>query len=401
LALLGPFFPLRLDTFGPFLYNTPTLAPEYDKPTSAVALSRVPNVGPVTYRALIDAFGGPAETFAAPYEMLIRVDGVGQETAKEVKAFDGWDEARQEVSDAGKKGISIIALGDPAYPAILAEIYDPPSVLYVTGEAESWPELCVAVVGTRTVSEYGRRATKYIVSGLVEMGVGVISGMARGVDSVAHRAALKAGGFTAAVLGSGADIVYPPESKRLYQDIKTSGFIVSEYPLSTRPDGKNFPRRNRIISGLSHAVIVAEAPRKSGALITAAHALEQNRGVFAVPGGIFAEKSRGALWLLNQGAVAVYDAEQVLEEIAPQVESFWEQREADAGKGETGEPAAIPEDLSADEKGVLGVIADKRVHIDEIGRTLDVDAAKVSRILTILEIKGLIRQLPGKHFVRE
>jgi DNA processing protein len=377
------------------------LAREYDKPIAAIALSRVLNVGPFTYRTLVETFGGPAEALSAPYEMLVRADGVGPETANAIKAFDGWDEARKEVENAGKKGISLITLGDPAYPVILAEIYDPPSVLYVTGEAEKWPELCVAVVGTRTVSDYGRRATKYIVSGLVEMGVGIISGMARGVDSVAHRAALKAGGFTAAVLGSGADIVYPPENKKLYQNIKVSGFVVSEYPLGTRPDGKNFPRRNRIISGLSRAVIVAEAPRKSGALITAAHALEQNRGVFAVPGGIFAEKSRGALWLLNQGAVAVYDSEQVLEEIAPQVELFWEQREADAGKGETREPAAIPVDLSADEKGVLGVIADKRVHIDEIGRTLDVGAAKVSRILTILEIKGLIKQLPGKHFIRE
>jgi DNA processing protein len=364
-------------------------------------LSRVPNVGPVTYRALVDAFGGPAETFASPYEMLLRVDGVGPETAKAIRSFDGWDEASEEIEKIGEKGISLIVLGDPSYPAILAEIYDSPSVLYVIGEASGWPELCVAVVGTRTVSDYGRRATKHIVNGLVEMGVGIISGMARGVDSVAHRAALAAGGFTAAVLGSGVDVVYPPENKKLYEDIKACGFVVSEYSLGTRPDGKNFPRRNRIISGLSRAVIVAEAPRKSGALITAAHALEQNRGVFAVPGGIFAEKSRGALWLLNQGAVAVYDPEQVLEEIAPQIGLFKGQKGQDAGKGKTGEKAAIPEDLSTDEKDVLGVIADKRVHIDEIGRALDLSAAKVSRILTILEIKGFIKQLPGKHFIRE
>jgi DNA processing protein len=374
---------------------------EHDRLAAALALSRVPNVGPVTYRALTDAFGGPAEALAAPYDKLVSVEGVGPETAKAITAFDGWDEVEKEIETAGKKGISLITLGDPAYPAVLAEIYDPPSVLYVTGEAESWPELCVAVVGTRTVSHYGRRATQHLVRGLAEMGVGIVSGMARGVDSVAHKAALDSGGFTAAVLGSGADVVYPPENKRLYEGIKAVGFVVSEYPLGTRPDGKNFPRRNRIISGLSRAVVVAEAPWKSGALITAAHALEQNRGVFAVPGGIFASKSRGALWLLNQGAVALYDPEQVLEEIAPQSELFREPGAPAAEKGDVREAPPLPDDLSDDEKAVMKIVVERPVHIDEIGRALEIDAAAVSRILTILEIKGLVKQLPGKHFVRE
>lgn len=375
------------------------MSQEHDRLAAALALSRVQNVGPVTYRTLTDAFGGPAEALAAPYEELVRVEGVGPETARAITAFDGWGEVEKEIETAEAKGISLIALGDPAYPPVLAEIYDPPSVLYVTGEAESWPELCVAVVGTRAVSHYGRRAAQYLVRGLAEMGVGIVSGMARGVDSVAHKAALDAGGFTAAVLGSGADVIYPPENKRLYGAIKDAGFVVSEYALGTRPDGKNFPRRNRIISGLSRAVVVAEAPGKSGALITAAHALEQNRGVFAVPGGIFASKNRGALWLLNQGAVALYDPEQVLEEIAPQIEAFGEIGAA-AEKGAARE-APLPDDLSDDEKAVLETVAEVPVHIDEIGRALEIDAAAVSRVLTILEIKGLVKQLPGKHFVRE
>jgi DNA processing protein len=333
---------------------------------------------------------------AAPYEELVNVEGVGAETAKAVRGFDGWDEVEKEIEAAEAKGISLIALGDPAYPPVLAEIYDPPSVLYVTGEAEGWPELCVAVVGTRAVSHYGRRATQYLVRGLAEMGVGIVSGMARGVDSIAHKAALDAGGFTAAVLGSGADVIYPPENKRLYEAIKADGFVVSEYPLGTRPDGKNFPRRNRIVSGLSRAAVVAEAPAKSGALITAAHALEQGRGVFAVPGGIFASKNRGALWLLNQGAVALYDPKQVLEEIAPQVEVF-----GAAEKGAVREAPPLPDDLSDDEKAVMEIVADGPVHIDEVGRALGIDAAAVSRVLTILEIKGLVKQLPGKHFIRE
>jgi DNA processing protein len=373
---------------------------EHDKLAAALALSRVPNVGPVTYRALVGFFGGPAETMGASYERLIRVEGVGPETANAIRSFDGWDEVQKEIEAAGEKGISLITLGDPAYPAILAEIYDPPSVLYITGEAESWPELCVAVVGTRTVSDYGRRATRYIVGGLAEMGVGIISGMARGVDSIAHKAALDAGRFTAAVLGSGTDVVYPPENKGLYRDIKALGFIVSEYPLGAKPEANHFPRRNRIISGLSRAVVVAEAPGKSGALITAAHALEQNRGVFAVPGSVFAGKSRGALWLLNQGATAVYDPEQVLEEIAPQIELYHEKGTGSITESPT-ETLPIPDGLPDDEKAVLETLSNKPAQIDEIGRALGMDAPRISRILTFLEINGYVKQLPGKHFVRE
>jgi len=365
---------------------------EVDFFKSYLALSLVPGVGPVTFRRLLAELGSPDAVLGASEARLQEIYGIGPKIARAIAGFDAGDKVERELEKADKIGADIVILEDARYPALLREIYTPPLVLYVKGDIDGMPELNVAVVGTRLVSEYGKKATRYLVNGLAAAGCGIVSGLARGIDSEAHKAALKAGGRTYAVLGCGIDAIYPPENRKLYDSVAASGALISEFPIGTGPEGKNFPRRNRIISGLSQATVVVEAPRQSGATITAAHALEQNRAVFAVPGNIFTEGAMGTNALIARGAYVASSPIDILEVIAPEkVKTTGVEKKAKPPPGM---------ELDEREQAVLDVIGEDRPHIDEIGQALGMDAAALAQLMTVMEIKGIVIRYPGKFFER-
>ncbi len=341
---------------------------------------------------MLEAFGGPAAAFEAKFDGLVALGGIGDERARAVASFDGWKEVEAEMARAEKLGLDYLVWGDDDYPEPLAAIYDPPPVSYYKGALERLTPLAVAAVGTRRPTDYGERATAYICEPLAEARVAVVSGMARGIDACAHRAALKVGGFTVAVLGCGADVVYPPENKGLYEEICANGVVFSEFPPSTRPEAQNFPRRNRIISGLAAGVLVVEAGEASGALITANHAADQGREVFAVPGSIFSPTSDGCRRLIAGGAKAVGSAREVLEEIAPQYAPG------------AGRPRAAPsvalESLGADEQELLKHVAGEPLTADELAARAGWDPARAAGALLALEIVGLVEKLPGNSYRR-
>jgi DNA processing protein len=366
-----------------------------------LALNMVPGVGPVTFRKLLTRFHEPERVFAASAHDLASVEGITQKTIQAIKEFSATKMATEELTKISGLGADIVTLRDERYPKNLLETYDPPPVLYVRGkQLDPADTLKIAIVGSRRGSSYGRMVTKQISRELGEAGVTVVSGMARGIDTCAHLGALEAGAKTIAVLGCGVDKVYPPENKKLFLDIITSGAIISEFPLGTSPDGKNFPRRNRIISGLSLGVVVVEATADSGSLITASHALEQGREVFAVPGNIGMATSRGTNSLIKQGARLIEEAQDILTEVLPQYSGAAKKSSLlTKGSLTTGSPPA-PASLTDAEDGVLQYLSHTPLHIDEISRLARIEIQRVSTILLGLELKGVISQMSGKLFVR-
>jgi DNA processing protein len=292
-----------------------------------------------------------------------------------------------EMERMAKHNVTALTWHDPAYPARLKEIYDLPPVLYVRGELTAADEWCVAAVGTRRPTPYGRQVAEELSYGLAQNSICVVSGLARGIDSIAHRAALDAGGRTLAVLACGLDIVYPPEHAKLALEIAERGALVSDYPPGTQPRGEYFPRRNRIMSGLSLGVLVVEGDFKSGAIITARLALEQDREVFAAPGSIFSVQSRGTNSLIKEGAKLVQGVEDVLGELnltmVPQQIQMKEIMPA-----------------TDTEAGLLRHISREPVHVDEVCRQSGLPIATVSSVLAMLELKGLVRQMGPMSYVR-
>jgi DNA processing protein len=356
-----------------------------------LALNMVPGVGPVTYRNLVARFHDPEHVFGASVQELARVEGIGEKTIRAIKEFPAARLAAEELKKVADVGGSILTFRDPAYPKNLLQIYDPPPLLYVRGAMEHADPPMVAMVGSRRGSFYGRTVTKKISKELATAGVTVVSGMARGIDSAAHLGALEAGKNTVAVFGCGIDVIYPPENKKLFFDIIAHGAVISEFPLSTPPEGKNFPRRNRIISGVSLGVVIVEATTDSGSLITAAHALEQGREVFAVPGNIGMTTSKGTNRLIKQGAKLVEEAQDILTEILPQYDGSL--------PGGLAKKNNLPL-LSNDEDNILQLLSYTPLHIDEISRMSHKEIRLVATILLDLELKGVISQLGGKMFVR-
>jgi DNA processing protein len=293
--------------------------------------------------------------------------------------------------------VALLTFADADYPPLLRWIAEPPPVLYVRGSLQPAHEFAVAVVGSRKPSPYGRMAAQRFSADLVQQGYTVISGLARGIDRVAHESALRAGGQTLAVLGSGINVIYPPENRRLVEQICVNGAVMSEFPLDTKPDRWNFPRRNRIISGLALGTLVVEATIRSGSLHTARHALEQGREVFAIPGRIDAPGSQGTHQLIKQGAKLVETLDDVVEEF-PEIVRRSAQRyrrpESDTL------PAQVAADLSTQEARLLALIPSEETHIDAIIQTSQLPAHVVMSILVTLELRGLVRQFPGKLFVR-
>lgn len=288
-----------------------------------------------------------------------------------------------------EQSIRILEITSPEYPAILKEIYDPPLVLYQKGELSLSSLNGIAVVGTRNPSPYGIKATERIVEGLKPLGLPVVSGLALGIDAVAHSAALACGLPTVAVLGTGLDRIYPYENKKIFAEIEKKGALLSEYAPGTKPEPWNFPRRNRIITGLSRAVLVMEGSIKSGALISGKLALAQDRDVYALPGPIFNETSAGTNWLIAQGAQPLLSAEQLCEDILP-----GRQLELHKKKG--------PENifLSAEEKDIFKLIENNNYSLDDLLDSSQWPYAKLIQTITALELKGVIAQLPGKRYVR-
>ena len=349
------------------------------------SLRSVPQVGNVTFRRLLERFGSPEAVFSASRTELTQVKGVSAAIADAIRSHDGRSAAERECLAVRRSGVRVVTLLDRDYPKPLLEIPDPPPFLYLKGNLGT-VEPAVAVVGSRRASSYGILTTTRLAGELARHGVTVVSGMARGVDAAAHRAALETGGNTIGVLGCGIDLVYPTENRALFREMVEKGALVSEFTLGTQPLAENFPRRNRLISGLSRGVLVVEAAEGSGSLITAQMALDQGRDVYAVPGNINFSSSRGTNRLIKQGAKLVEGVTDILEEL-PQ------RRQMVGGAAES--PGF---NLSPREAALYSLLADGPLHIDELGVRSELTPGEVSAMLLNLELKGAVIQLPGKHF---
>jgi DNA processing protein len=348
-----------------------------------VALRMVPGVGNVLGVGLVRAFTTP-EAILAASDHALQCAGVRREVRAALRRFDRWRDVDAQLARLDRVGGRLVTWTDAGYPELLRHIHDPPLFLYVLGEFAESDAYAVALVGSRDASAYGRQMTAQLGEGLAASGITVVSGLARGIDAAAHAAALRAGGRTVAVMGSGIDVVYPSEHHRLHMQIAKNGAVVSEYPMGAPPDAENFPGRNRIISGLALGTVVVEATERSGSLITAQFATEQGREVFAVPGPV-GVRSRGTHQLLRQGAALVEGADDVLREIAPHLRSA---------------PRAAAPSVTAVEAGVLAHLDETPRGVDELIARTGVSAGAILETLLLLELRGLVRQLPGQQFAR-
>ena len=376
-----------------------------------IALKAVEGVGCVGFRTLLTAFASPEAVFRASVSTLQVLPGIGPKTANEILSFIDWKKAEQEVARAETLGVSIVTCQDPLYPHHLLNIYDYPPFLYVKGSLCP-QEIGVAIVGSRLASTYGKYVTEKLSRELALKGVAVVSGLARGIDSAAHRGALAGKGRTIAVLGSGLDIVYPPENEALAADIAAQGALITEYPFETPPNAPNFPARNRLISGISLGVVVVEAGEKSGSLITARIAAEQGRSVFAVPGAIESAGSRGTHRLIKQGAKLIENVEDILEEILPQAElppvvperaPLFSTPEAEPDNTKP-TPAPLSSNaggLGTRESKLLSFITGEPADVDTLIARSGLTAHEVQSGLLVLALGGIIRQLPGKMYLRK
>jgi DNA processing protein len=364
-----------------------------------LCLKRVDGLGPVLAKRLLERFQMPQNIFSASHDDLASCPGIGENLAVNIMNFHGEQEAEKEWKLCQEMGVNLININHQEYPENLRHIPDPPVVLYCRGKIQSTDMAAVAVVGTRQPTEYGRAMASRIASGLASAGVTVVSGMARGIDSIAQEAALAAGGRSIAVLGSGVDVIYPREKKDLYHSLIEKGAVVSEMPPGTSPSPENFPNRNRIISGMSMGVVVVQArSEKSGSLITARLALDQNRQVYAVPGPAGKPDSRATNSLIKQGAHLIESADDIIEDLLPQIP--WLKTKAESLEPLPGDKTAS---LVSEERDVFLLIPlpdESPVHIDHLVQKSRIKPGDVSSILLNLELQGLVRQLPGKRFIR-
>lgn len=357
-----------------------------------IALNRVLGAGRVTFHKLVRHFGNAREVFSASQREIRAVDRhIGEKLAARIAACDPESEVAAERQRIERCKATVLTLNNSQYPVNLKAIYDPPPVLYVLGEVRMEDLLSISIVGTRRPTRYGRNVASMLAKGLAERGLTIVSGMARGIDSFAHRGALEGSGRTIGVLGCGVDVVYPAEQGPLRDRIVRSGAILSEFPMGTRPNRGNFPMRNRVISGLSLGTMVVEGGAGSGALITASIALEQGREVFSVPGCITTSASAGTNRLIREGAKVVTCVEDVVEEFSPQVQALLSAAPSTPAEEEA---------LAPEEKRVYSLVTDEEQHIDFLIAQSGLPAAEMSSILVRLELAGLVKQHAGKLFVR-
>ncbi len=352
-------------------------------------LASVPRIGPLKIRALVAHFKDPAEVLSASPRELVQVPGIDKKLASAIAHHkNGEAFADEQLKRLNKVGGRVVTLWDKEYPDLLKRIYDPPVFLFVLGKIAKQDSASVAIVGTRRPSTYGQQIAEEFSRGLAKLGITTVSGLARGVDTIVHASTLKAGGRTLAVIGSGIDVYYPPENRKLQEQIAESGAVISEFPMGAKPDAPNFPRRNRLISGISLGTIVIESAEDGGAMITATTALDQNREVFAVPGNINEKRSEGTNKLIRDGrAKLVTSLEDVFEELRLPHATVKRER--------------IPAiELSMFEQQVVDVLTSEPQHIDVIAERAQVSTSDALVRLLGLEFKGVVKQLPGKHFIR-
>ena len=367
--------------------------PKQNERAPWLALRRAKGLGCVSFKRLAAEFSDPGKIFAASRSALEQVEDLRADAIDGIVNFHEWAEVDDEIGRLRDAGITLVCYSDASYPERLRAIADPPPLLYVKGELSSVDDKAVAIVGSRSASDYGRRVARDLARGLAGAGFTVVSGMARGIDGMAHEAALNSGGRTIAVLGSGVERAYPPEHDKLYRRVSANGAVISELPIGTRPMAFNFPARNRLISGLSLGVVVVEATEKSGSLITASLAVEQGREVFAVPGEVGSSRSRGAHRLIRQGAKLVETVDDILEEIAPQL--------LFRGGAAHAAPLVLPQNAGAETRKIFALLQDGSLQVDEVIEKSGIAAPRVLQILLELELHGYVRQLPGKIYAAE
>ncbi len=353
------------------------------------ALAGVPGIGAQRMRALLKKYTSAQVVFSSPAEDLMNSGVIRGELARTILQSSVTEEHQEKARRIKAKEITVLHFLNYNYPGRLKEIPDPPVLLYLAGDITGDDEQAIAIVGTRASSGYGHRVTRELTGELVRNGFTIVSGLARGIDTQAHQSALKAGGRTIAVLGSGIDKIYPQENTGLAREIAQRGGVCTEYYLGTPPDAGNFPERNRIISGLSLGTLVIEAGHKSGALLTAFTALEQNREVFAVPGPVDSRRSIGANRLIKHGAKLVQTVDDVLDELSGQLQFMHHQTR----------PEKDP-DLTAEEREIYELLSEEPIHVDDLaGRIGEPIPDILSRLLN-MELRSIVTQLPGKQFVR-
>ena len=360
-----------------------------------VALNLIEHVGPVRVRQLLQYFASPVSILEASRAQLMQVHGIGPDVAEAIATWESTIDLAGELKRIREFGCHIVTQEDENYPDLLREIYDPPTVLYVKGQLTRKDKNAVAMVGSRQTTHYGLESARKLAYQLGYVGVTVVSGGARGIDTAAHQGALSAKGRTVAVLGTGINIVFPPENVELFERIAANGAVITQFPFNRPADKQTFPIRNRIVAGMSLGTVVVEANLTSGALITANFATEYGRQVFAVPGRIDSPRSKGCHELIKKGAKLCESAEDILSEF----EYLFPSTNRPAAPNETGVLPALT--LSENEQAVVNCLPDTQERtIDEVIRSSGLPASAVSVALLSLEMKRIVKQLPGKCFVR-
>jgi DNA processing protein len=363
-------------------------------------LSQIPGIGANRVRTLVSHFGSPTVVLEAPVRAIIEVDGFSKKLAYTIVQFvksDQFDIAKEyaehQLSRMNKNEGHIVTFWDKHYPDALKKIYDPPPFLFYRGEFRDEDKYAIAIVGTRSPSEYGIGMAEKFSQELSRLGITVVSGLARGVDTIAHSSTVKAGGRTLAVIGSGIDVIYPPENKALSERVAKSGAVLSEYAMGAKPDAANFPKRNRIISGLALGTVIIETDINGGAMITASTALDQNREVFALPGHVTSKRSRGCNALIKEGrAKLVESTDDILEELSSRLRHLLKKSEKDE--------KPHPPEMNFFERSIYDALTEDPLHIDSITEKTGMSTADVLVNLLSLEFKGIVKQLPGKMFLR-
>jgi len=355
-----------------------------------LAWNKISEIGPKRFHRLIEYFGSAENAWFVKSEEISKVLSLSNKISSRISEEKNNINPEKELDLLDQHKVRVLTINDESYPENLKTIHDPPPVLYFKGNIIKQDKNSISIVGSRKATYYGKMVAENLSKDLALAGLTIISGMARGIDTAAHRGALSVNGRTIAVWGCGIDLIYPPENRRLAKEIEESGAVITEFSFSTLPESQNFPRRNRIISGLSLGTVVVEAAEKSGALITADFALEQGREVFAVPGNITSSLSNGAHNLIKQGAKLVNIYRDILEEIPGIVTQETNTKEIN--------PKQFS--LSAEDQIIYKIISNEPIHIDEIIRISKLSASKVSEILLNLELKDLIKEIEGKKFIK-
>ncbi len=365
-----------------------------------VLLNMIPEIGPVKANRLLSYFGSAIKIFQADIIEIKTIADISKEIAEKILRSKNYFDVTSEFDKAKKFGVKIVTLSDKEYPAQLKTLNDPPVVLYIKGDVTEQDIYSIAVVGTRHPTEYGKTVTEKLTMQLIELNITIVSGLARGIDTIAHKTAVNSKGRTIAVLGNGLDIYYPCENRKLQEEISKTGAIVTEFPFGTRPEKRNFPRRNRLISALSLGCIVIEAAEKSGALITAKYSAEQGKEVFAVPGNIFCKYSCGPHMLIKQGAKLVENAKDVVEEIYFLAE--WIRKKAKNDNTDSKRDTQNYQQITPIEKKILDILKlfPDGINIETLHKKINQPFNILSEGIISLEIKGAIKSLPGKVFIR-